>query len=315
MAYWGLSYWSLIWSQFINAACIIFFVYSINAKEFALVRKPVLIKSFFIAKCLIGNVIGFNCINYWARNADNLLAGKYYGIYDLGIYNRAYQMLQLPLNLITGLFNAVLFPSMVKFKNEGGNVAKEYYFILKIISFINLPVALILIIFPRQFVHILWGDNWLRVADLLPYFGLLIMTQTLNSTMGNLLVLENKEKALMISGWIGSALLIVGIIIGTTISLTAIAAFYALSFIALALPFQIIYVYKIQLGYSSLLKYWAPKIIVCLLIWIGIYKHQQYLVIYALIVWLLIILFDFRQEINKAPLILSRLKKAFNKSV
>jgi teichuronic acid exporter len=308
MAYCGLSYWALIWSQFINAACMIFFVYRINSERVTLVRKAVFAKTFLISKSLIGSLIGFNSINYWARNADNLLAGKYYGMYDLGIYNRAYQMLQLPLNLITGLFNTVLFPSMVKYKNEGGNIEREYYFILKIISLINLPIALVLIIFPKQFVHILWGDNWLHVADLLPYFGLLVMTQTLNSTLGNLLILENKEKTLMISGWIGSALLITGIVFGTTISLTAIAAFYALSFIVLVLPFQIIYIYKIKLGYSGIFKYWIPKIVICLLIWIGIYKQHQYLVNYALTGWLVIILFDMKHMISKAPLILSKLK-------
>jgi O-antigen/teichoic acid export membrane protein len=36
-------------------------------------------------KSLITNLSGFNIINYWARNADNLIIGKYYGSFDLGI--------------------------------------------------------------------------------------------------------------------------------------------------------------------------------------------------------------------------------------
>jgi len=122
-------------------------------------------------KKLIGNYMTFSTINYWSRNADNLLVGKYYGTVDLGIYNRAYMLLTLPLSLISGIFSTVLYPSLVKLKRTGGKVQEEYYFVLKIISLINLPVAIILICFPSLFVKILWGSNWIKVSDLLPYFG------------------------------------------------------------------------------------------------------------------------------------------------
>jgi len=212
MAFAGLGYWSLIWSQFINSCIITLLVYRSAGFVKLSMRKAVVIKSFKLAKSLIASIAGFNTINYWARNSDNLIVGKFYGTSSLGIYNRAYVMLTLPLTLITGIFSSVIYPSLVKLKKENGDVEGEYYFMLKIIALLNLPIAIILICLPHYFVALLWGKNWMAVADLLPYFGLLVMTQTLISTIGNIMVIENHEKALMYSGWIGAACMIAGII-------------------------------------------------------------------------------------------------------
>ncbi|HEY2728248.1 MAG TPA: oligosaccharide flippase family protein, partial [Parafilimonas sp.] len=189
MALAGLSYWSLIWAQFINSFVTTILVYKKFPGKKLSFYKPVLIKSYRLTKSLIGNIIGFNTVSYWSKNSDNLIVGKFYGSSDLGIYNRAYLMLTLPLNLVSGLFSSVLYPSLVRHKNEGGDVETEYYFILKIIALLTFPVAIILILFPDLFVKILWGKNWMMVAKLLPYFGLMVMTQTINSTIGSLLIL------------------------------------------------------------------------------------------------------------------------------
>lgn len=299
-AYAGFKYWSLVWSQYINAIITYALLYQTTDVKISLVRKPVFVKSFNLARRLIGSLMGFNAINYWARNADNLIVGKFYGTSDLGIYNRAYLMLQLPLNLITGLFNSVLFPSLVKYKNEGGDVEKEYLFILKIISVINVPIGVILILFPETFVSILWGDNWLQVAALLPYFGLLVMVQTLLSTLGSILVLYNKERLMMVTGWIGAVFMVSGIIIGSTISIVSIAAFYALAYIVLVLPVYIFYVLRYKLNFNyNMLSFWLFKLILSVIIWIGIFGSYFYLVTGGLIAWIFVIILDTRTGLYK----------------
>lgn len=300
MAYFGFKYWSLIWSQYITAIVSFLLTYKITPKLYAKTAIIVIRKAFLLARTLIKSLIGFNMINYWARNADNLVVGKYYGTADLGIYNRAYMMLQMPLNLITGIFSSVLLPTFVRYKNEGGDVETEYYFILKVISLINLPIAVILILFPEALVRLLWGTNWIQVAQLLPYFGLLVMTQTLTSTLGSLLVVQKEEKTLMYSGWISSAFMVTGIIIGSTISLASIASFYSLAYIILVLPFNIVYVFKMRLKFvSRIITFWIPKILLSIIIWIGIYNNLNNLLLAALVLWVVLICFDVRTEIRR----------------
>lgn len=301
----GFKYWSLIWNQYMIAA-VTFLLVHIKTKSFWFTsNKKVIHKSFLLTKTVIGRLIGFNTINYWARNADNLIVGRYYGTLALGIYNRAYQMLMIPMGLITGIFTSVLYPSLVKYKNEEGDVQREYYFMLKLISIINMPVAFILIAYPYTFVNILWGESWLDVAQLLPYFGLLIMTQTLTSTIGSVMIMEKKEKQMMYSGWLNAGFMIGGIIYGSTISLTAIAAFYSLAYIILVLPVNIFYMMGYALRYNSgLLMFWIPKFFLSLIIWLGIYYAVTPLVLGTLICWLMIIIWDTKKEISKITALL-----------
>lgn len=313
----GFKYWALILGQYMIAAATLVLIKNKTGYNLYTRSKRAVYKSYLLTKSVIGRLIGFNTINYWARNADNLLVGRYYGILDLGIYNRAYQMLMIPMGLITGIFTSVLYPSLIKYKNEEGDVQKEYYFMLKLISLINIPVALILIAFPYSFVNILWGKNWLAVAKLLPYFGLLIMTQTLTSTIGSVMIMEKKEKAMMYSGWVNAALMIGGIIYGATISLTAIAAFYSLAYIVLVLPVNIFYMMGHTLRYKSdLLGFWLPKLFLSIVIWLGIYYSVTSLVTGGLIFWVIVILWDTQKELSKiAGFITMRASSMFSKHV
>lgn len=300
LAYAGFRHWSLIWPQYITAIVSFMILYKYSPALYAKTGVAVIKKSFLFARTLISSLLGFNMINYWARNADNLIVGKYYGTGDLGIYNRAYMMLMMPLNLITGIFSSVLLPSFVKHKNEGGNVESEYYFILKVISLINLPIAIILILFPDAFVGLLWGEDWMAVAKLLPYFGLLVMTQTLMSTLGSILVVQGKERTLMYSGWINAIFMVSGIIAGSFFSITSIAAFYAIAYIGFVIPFNVIYVLAVQLKFvTGIVGFWLPRLLLSFLMWVAIYNNYYNMLLAALICWVSLILWSARTELKK----------------
>ena len=59
-----------------------------------------------------GDLTGFNFMSYFARNMDNLLIGKFWGAYQLGVYSRAYQMLLMPMQQINAPLAAVAVPAL-----------------------------------------------------------------------------------------------------------------------------------------------------------------------------------------------------------
>jgi O-antigen/teichoic acid export membrane protein len=279
MAALGAGYWALIFPQII-AAIITAVLYERKVRlGFKLYPMNYIIVVFRHTKKLVGSVIGFASVNYWSRNSDNMIVGKWYGAADLGIYNRAYSLLMLPLNLITGLFNNILFPNLKKLQSRNGDIENEYYFVLTVISFLTFPLVVLFVSFPREMVLLLWGKNWVHVADLLPYFGLLIFTQALISTSGHLLILYRKERAFMISGWITALFLISFIILGATISLEGIAQFYSLSYIVFIILLNVFYVYikSLQLNRKRVFAFWLPKVALSLLLWLCLYFKLDYL--------------------------------------
>lgn len=274
LAYYGWDFWALIISQIVASISTLIF-YEITTKlGFKIYPMHYVKFAFKYTKKTLSNIMGFNIVNYWARNSDNLLVGRMYGVWNLGIYNRAYNLLLTPLNLITGIIGVVLYPSLKKLKSEGGNIEMEYMFVLKIITVISFPITAALVMFPEQIVLFLWGPAWIKVAELLPYFGLLLFSQSLLSTAGNLLVLSGHEKVLMVSGWVGAIVMVAAIGYGASISVLAVAQYYSLAFILVVLPFNLIYIYIKTLKYHLLttLMFWVPVIALSSSLWLSCYS-------------------------------------------
>ncbi len=214
LAYFKFSYWALIFPSILGSIVRIILFYKKTGLKFRLLKRKYLIVGFRKAKSIIGNLTGFNMLNYWSRNTDNLIIGKFYGADSLGIYNRAYKLLKMVTGIMTGLFGKVLYPSLKDLSTKGGDVNKEYLNLLGIISLINFPVAMIFIFFSEPLVRILWSETWIKVAELLPFIGILILTQTLNSTTGNIFILLGKERTLFRIGIPTSIIIILAILGG-----------------------------------------------------------------------------------------------------
>ncbi len=300
-AYFNFSYWSLILPGLISSVYIYYFYSRKVNFTFRLYPRKYTVAGFRKAKSIMGNLTGFNLINYWARNADNLIVGKVYGEAPLGIYNRAYRLLTLSLKLITGLFGNVLYPSLKKLQSEGGSIQKEYLNILGIISLLNYPIAFILIVFPTTFVSILWGDNWLEVADYLPYFGLLILSQTLISTTGNIFILFRKERVLMYVGVVSAAIMVGAIVLGSLFSVIDIARFYTLSYLTIIIPINLVFGFGKTFGFkpSHVINFWAPKILLSLLMLFGTWTDRYFISVISILVYGVHILYFQRNDIVK----------------
>jgi O-antigen/teichoic acid export membrane protein len=269
LAYLGFSYWALIIPLIITEFLRYLYFSKKTGLQFKVYPWRYTVVAFRKAKSIIGNITGFKMINYWARNVDNILIGKMYGESSLGIYNRGYRFLNLSLKLITRLFGTVMYPSLKKLSDEGGSPHKEYLNILGVISLLSFPIGFILVIFPQSFVQIVWGSNWLDVAKFLPYFGLLVMAQTIISTTGNIYVLFKKESVLFIVGTISAGLMVGAIVLGALSSVFHVVLYYSLCYLALIVPIQVIFGFIRSFGYSvkSMIFFWAPKLSLYLGMW------------------------------------------------
>ena len=72
------------------------------------------------------HLAGFSTLNYWTRNLDNLLVGRFVGPYGLGIYSRAYSTMMLPLTPGLAVVSRVMFPALARIQDDHGRVKRAY---------------------------------------------------------------------------------------------------------------------------------------------------------------------------------------------
>jgi O-antigen/teichoic acid export membrane protein len=154
---------------------------------------------------------------------------------------------------------------------------------------------------PELLVQILWGENWLQVAEFLPYFGILIIFQTLVGSYGHIFILMEKEKMFMKIGIISALILVLSIVIGAFYSVKLIAISYTVCFMIIILPISLYYGFYKTLGFdvADILKFWLPKMIIAYLVLIALIFNLEGWV-YGLMLLYGIHLFYFqRNDLNK----------------
>lgn len=266
MAYYHFSYWAIIIPQIFAPFAEFLYLNAVAKVPLRLPTKIQVVNTYNEVKGLVGNLSVFNFFNYWARNTDNLLAERLFGEYATGIYNRAYSMLTLPINIFTGAFNQVQLPSFQKLMEQRDNVVAEYSSSLAILTAIILPISLILILFPEHLTLLLWGQNWIEVSIYLPIMGVLLVLQSMGSTTGAMFVIYHKEKTFAIMGSINAVIMIAAIVIGAQYSILTMLFAYAFAYTILCIPITVYWgFYKsFRFNTKQIIKTWLVDFTSCL---------------------------------------------------
>ena len=90
-----------------------------------------------------GFQFAFNMINYFSRNLDNLLSGKFLGIEQLGFYNKAYTIMLYPVNNLAGVISSVLHPFLADYKEILDKIYEKYIIIAKLFMDCGIYISVI----------------------------------------------------------------------------------------------------------------------------------------------------------------------------
>jgi PST family polysaccharide transporter len=201
------------------------------------------------------NLFGFNFINYWARNADNLLVGKLMGSAELGIYTRAYSLMLLPVTQVISVLSRVMFPVMSSIQNDPARVRRVYSRAMGGIALLAFPMMAGLLVVAEPFVLALLGERWAEVVPLLRILCLVGILQTLMNPTGWIYQSMGRTDWLFRWGIGASVVLVSAIGVGVWLgTLESVAWAYLTANAALLIPCLWIPGKLIQLSVSEMLR-------------------------------------------------------------
>jgi PST family polysaccharide transporter len=183
-----------------------------------------------------GNLTGFSVVNYFARNVDNLLIGKYWGADQLGLYSRAYQLLMLPIRQFNSPISAVAVPALSKLAGDPNRYRQAYLRILEKIAIVTMPGTAFVIVSSDWLVHVALGPRWSEVGRIFALLALSALVQPLANTTGWLFLSQDRTRDLLRWGMVGATVTVVAIVVGLPWGSTGVAASYSIAFLCLATP-------------------------------------------------------------------------------
>lgn len=113
------------------------------------------------------NLMGFNLVNFFTRNLDNILIGKYLGASILGYYNMSYRMLLLPMQQINGPLSRPMLVALSSLQFEPVRYRLAYSKSLKMVSTATIPIVFFLAGDPSLIITTILGSEW---GDAAPIF-------------------------------------------------------------------------------------------------------------------------------------------------
>ncbi len=158
-----------------------------------------------------------------------LLIGKFFSAAYLGFYTQAGNFSNMVINTLFRTVNTVTYPVLAKLQDDPEQLKAGYRKILKLTSFVIVPVLIVLAVLAEPVLLLLVGEKWLPAAPMLQWLcisGLTYHFSTVNLNM--LLVLGRSDLSLLlevvkkvnitIAILIGLQFGIYGLIIGEVVS-------------------------------------------------------------------------------------------------
>lgn len=212
----------------------------------------------------------FNVINYFSRNIDKLLIGKYINMSTLGYYEKSYRLMMLPLQNITHVISPVMHPIFSNFQNDLQKLSSSYEKIIHFLAFLGFPLSTLLFFSSQEIILIIFGEQWLPSIPVFKILSISVGIQIILSTSGSIFQASNDTKSLFICGLVSTLFNITGIILGVFFykTLEAIAYCICLTF---SINFILCYwwMYKITFK-KSMRNFWkqflSPMLLTSILI-------------------------------------------------
>ncbi len=154
----GYGVWSLAWGVLLQGALT-------SMTQVAVMRHPV---APLLAGRELRDLFGFglaahlsSCMNYIALNGDNFVVGRLIGAASLGLYSRAYSLMNLPVVFAARVMSRVLFPVFAQVKHDPERLRRGYLLSTQLTAMIAAPCMATIGVAAPHLVATLYGPQWI----------------------------------------------------------------------------------------------------------------------------------------------------------
>jgi O-antigen/teichoic acid export membrane protein len=186
-----------------------------------------------------GTVTLNSIIIYVASNFEKVLLGRFWGGDAVGLYGRAYQLINIPTDNLNSAAGEVAFAVLSRLKDEPARLKSYFLKGYSVILALTLPITITCALFAEDVILVLLGPKW---KDAAPIFHLLAPTILVFAIANPL-------------GWLLSALGLVGRLLKMGL---VIAPIMILSYVV-ALPYG---PKGVAFAYSAVMMLWLVPLVI-----------------------------------------------------
>lgn len=170
-------------------------------------------------------LVGFNSLNYWARNLDTLLLGGAVSTNELGQYNRAFNLMLVPVQQMSLVLGRVLFPSLSRLRDDPQRLGRAWLRGMEAAAALSMPITMTFAAAAPAVVAVLYGPRWAATVPLLELLALSAVPQILAASAGAVYRALGLTDLMFKVGFFSTVLSVLAIIGGLPWGAPGVAAF------------------------------------------------------------------------------------------
>ena len=182
------------------------------------------------------NVTGFSFFNYFARNADNLLIGKFLGAAPLGFYNLAYNLLLFPITNISNVIGNVMFPALSKVQHDKQMVRETYVTANRYIAAICFPLMIWVLVTAPQLIRVVYGPKWVGAIVLVQILAIASIEQSVGTNVWWIFLSQGRTDVLLKVGIFTTSVVVISFAVGLRWGVEGVAIAYTIATYLTAYP-------------------------------------------------------------------------------
>jgi O-antigen/teichoic acid export membrane protein len=180
-----------------------------------------------------GNLVGVQLLGYVSRNVDSLLIGSRLGASTLGLYDRAFQILMLPINQVNAPATRVALPVLSRIRDDVGRfsayVLRGQLIMTNVVTFI---LAFAIAQAPPLFLIVL-GPQWTESAQIFQILAVGGVAQVASYAVYWVFLATDNTASNLRYSLLTRPLVIAAIFLGSVWGVQGIAIAYAASLVVL----------------------------------------------------------------------------------
>lgn len=137
-------------------------------------------------------VTAANLTSWSISNLDVVFIGRAFGVVELGLYNRALNLVNMPMSVITTGFQGVLFAACARAQRDSAAIRRIYLETNAAVAFLCFPLFMTLAAVPETLVLALYGPKWAASVPVVTPLALAVLVNALLAIKGPILMASNR---------------------------------------------------------------------------------------------------------------------------
>jgi len=118
-----------------------------------------------------GTVTLNGLIAYVASNFDKILLGRYWGVDALGIYGRAYQLINIPTDNLNSAAGEVAYSALSRLQDDPARLKNYFLKGYSVILALTFPITVACALFADDMILVLLGPKWAAAAPIFRFLA------------------------------------------------------------------------------------------------------------------------------------------------